>query len=34
MAEDAIEGGAENARQEAIIDNLAPIEAFVRAAGM
>ena len=28
MAEDAIEGGAENARQEAIIDNLAPIEAL------
>lgn len=26
MAEDAIEGGAENARQEAIIDNLAPLE--------
>ncbi|GAA0193465.1 electron-transferring-flavoprotein dehydrogenase [Brevundimonas nasdae] len=28
MAEDAIEGGAENARQEAIIDNLPPIEAL------
>ena len=28
MAEDAIEGGAENARQEAIIDNLPPLEAL------
>ena len=28
MAEEAIEGGAENARQEAIIDNLPPLEAL------
>ena len=28
MAEDAIEGGAENARQDAIIDNLPPLEAL------
>ena len=28
MAEDTIEGGAANARQEAIIDNLPPLEAL------